>query len=157
MLAINKTSATLPFSCEQAFDLAADIESYPKFLSGWVSARILSRESDGCHVEQVIGLGPFRLQFTSKAVLHRPERIEVTSAQAPFRLFSLNWLIVPVAPAGCRVSVTAQVELRSRLLQRIVNEALPAAMDELITAFEARAHGMYRAQGPGCGAPGRPN
>ncbi len=146
--AINKSSATLPYSCEQAFDLAADIERYPEFLSGWVSARILRRESDICHVEQVVGLGPFRLQFTSKAVLRRPERIEVTSTQAPFRLFSLCWLIAAVPPAGCRVGVAVHVELESRIMQRIANEVLPAAVDDLVAAFEARAHRVYAGAHP---------
>jgi coenzyme Q-binding protein COQ10 len=137
---IKKTSGTLPFSCEQVFDIAADIERYPEFLRGWVSARIQKRESDTCYVDQVVGLGPIRLQFTSKAVLYRPERIEVTSTQAPFRQFTLSWLVAAVPPAGCRVSVAAEVELQSGIMQHLANQILPAAVDDIITAFEARAH-----------------
>lgn len=140
---INKSSGVLPFTCEQAFDLAADIERYPEFLSGWVSARILKRESDIWCVDQIVGLGPLRLQFTSQAALHRPGRIDVTSTEAPFELFSLSWLVDAVPPAGCRVSIIAQVELRSRILQRMVNQVLPAAVDSVISAFEARAHQVY--------------
>ena len=33
----------LPYSCEQLFDMVADIESYPAFLSGWVVARIIEQ------------------------------------------------------------------------------------------------------------------
>src|ERR1700722_17704314 len=87
---ITRTSAMLPFTCEQAFDVAADIEHYPEFLKGWISARIQSRESNICCVDQVVGMGPLRLQFMSRAILHPPARIEVTSTQAPFRLFSLS-------------------------------------------------------------------
>ncbi len=140
---IGRTSGTLPFSCEQVFDLAADIERYPEFLSGWISARIQKRESDICYVDQVVGLGPLRLQFISKAVLYRPERIEVTSTEAPFRRFSLSWGVAAVPPAGCRVSVTAEVELQSRMMQHVVNQILPAAVDDIITAFEARARRLY--------------
>ena len=143
---INKSGDTLPFSCAQAFDLAADIERYPEFLKGWVSARILRREGNICHVEQVVGLGPLRWQFTSTAVLKRPQRIEVTSTEAPFRLFSLCWLIAAV-PGGCRISVTASVELKSAVVQRIVNQFLPAAVDDVITAFEARAQCVYARPG----------
>ena len=136
---IERATGTLPFSCEQMFDLAADIERYPDFLRGWISARIQKRESNICYVDQVVGLGPVRLQFTSKAVLYRPERIEVTSAEAPFRHFGLSWQVTAVPPAGCRVSVAAEAELQLRMLQRIVNQLLPAAVDDVITAFEARA------------------
>ncbi len=141
---INKATATLPFTREQVFDLAADIERYPEFLSGWVSARIQRRESNICYVEQVVGLGPFRLQFISKAMLNRPERIEVTSTEAPFRLFSLSWLIAAAPSAGCRLSVVANIELRSRMLQRLVNQFLPATVDDVVSAFETRAHRVYR-------------
>jgi coenzyme Q-binding protein COQ10 len=142
---IDRSSPTLPLTCEQAFDLAADIERYPDFLPGWISARIQNRESNLCYVDQVVGLGPFRLQFGSKAVLDRPERIDVTSTQAPFRLFSLSWLIVAVPAAGCRVSVAAHIEMQSRIMQGIVNRSLPAALDQVIAAFEARARRIYAA------------
>lgn len=140
---IQRASGTLPFSCEQVFDLAADIERYPEFLKGWISARIRKRESDIRHVDQVVGLGPLRLQFTSKAVLHRPERIEVTSAEAPFRHFSLSWMIAAVPTGGCRISLAAEVELQSTVMQQVVNRILPAAVDDIITAFEARARRLY--------------
>jgi coenzyme Q-binding protein COQ10 len=139
----NRSTGPLPYTREQAFDLAADIERYPEFLKGCVSACVQRRESDVCYVEQVIGLGPVRWRFTSKAVLHRPERIEVTSTESPFRLFSLSWLIAALPSTGCRVSVAASIELESRILQAMMYRFLPAAVDEVITAFEARAHRLY--------------
>ncbi len=139
---IEKAGGTLPFSCEQVFDLAADIERYPEFLTWWISARIQKRESNVCYVEQVLGFGPIRLQFASAAVLHRPERIDVTSTDLPFRRYGLSWLIAAI-PAGCRISVVAEIELRSGFLQHVVNQFLPTAVDDIVTAFEARAHAIY--------------
>ncbi|MEJ1963624.1 MAG: type II toxin-antitoxin system RatA family toxin [Gammaproteobacteria bacterium] len=139
---IDKVSGTLPYSCEQIFDLAADIERYPEFLQGWISARIQRRESDTCYVDQVLGFGPVHLEFASKAVLHRPERIDVSSTDPPFRQYSLSWRIEPV-PGGCRISITADFQMRSMLSQLAVNQALPAAVDRIIAAFEARAHALY--------------
>jgi coenzyme Q-binding protein COQ10 len=136
---------TLPFGCEQVFDLAADIERYPEFLKWWISARIQKRESNICYVEQVLGLGPMRLQFASTAVLHRPERIDVTSTDLPFRHFSLSWLVAAVPSAGCRISVAAELELRSRFLQQVVNQFLSGAVDDIISAFEARAYSICTA------------
>ena len=140
---IRKVGATLPFDCEQVFDLAADIESYPQYLTGWVSARIHKRESNLCYVEQVVGFGPVHLQFASIAALHRPERIDVTSTDASFRHFSLSWRIVPARPSGCCIGIAIELELQSRLLQQIVKRLLPVAVDDIIAAFEARAHLKY--------------
>ena len=140
---IRKVGGTLPFDCEQVFDLAADIECYPQYLTGWVSARIQKRESNLRYVEQVVGFGPVRLQFASIAALHRPERIDVTSTDASFRHFSLSWLIVPARPSGCCIGIAIEIELQSRLLEQIVNQLLPGAVDDIIDAFEARAHRIY--------------
>jgi coenzyme Q-binding protein COQ10 len=146
---IKKSSGALPFSREQAFDLAADIESYPSFLPGWISARIQKRESNVCWVDQVVGFGPIQLPFTSRAVMHRPERIEVASTQAPFRQFSLTWLFEAVPPNGCRVSVVAQIQTESGLIQHLIDRILPSAIDEVIAAFEARLEGAGAAAAAG--------
>jgi len=121
------------------FDLAADVERYPEFLPWWIAARVLRREAKVYYTDQILGLGPLRVRFVSKAVLQRPRRIDVTSDQRPFRRFELSWIFEPIAGAGCRVSVVATLALRSRLLQRVVDQVLPAAVSGIITAFEARA------------------
>jgi coenzyme Q-binding protein COQ10 len=139
---IENTGGTLPYTCEQVFDLAADIERYPEFLKGWISARILTRNSDTCHVQQVVGFGPVRLEFTSTAVLRRPERIEVTSTDPPFRKYSLTWRVAQAA-GGCRINVAADFQMRSRILQLAVNQFLPAAVGDITAAFEARARALY--------------
>ncbi len=120
------------------FDLAADVERYPEFLPWWIAARVLKRDANVYHTDQILGLGPLRVRFVSKAVLHRPRRIDVTSDKPPFRRFELSWIFEPIAGAGCRVSVVATLALRSRLLQRVVDQLLPAAVSGIITAFEAR-------------------
>jgi coenzyme Q-binding protein COQ10 len=138
-----RAGGTLPFSGEQVFDLAADIERYPEFLTGWISSRIQKREGNVCHVEQVVGFGPVRLQFASQAVLHRPHRIEVTSTDLLFRKYSLTWLVADIPTGGCRINVAADLELRSGLLQRIVTCLLPTTIDDVVAAIEARAHSIY--------------
>jgi coenzyme Q-binding protein COQ10 len=139
---IDAVTRLLPFSCEQVFDLAADIERYPEYLPGWVSARILKREADVLYVEQVLGVGPARVKFGSRAVLHRSERIEVTSSEPPFRHYSLTWLLAPRPAVSCSLSVMVDLELESKLLQHLMNRVLPATIGDVIAAFEARAHSL---------------
>jgi coenzyme Q-binding protein COQ10 len=90
-----------------------------------------------------MGIGFIRVQFSSKAVLHRPERIDVTSSDAFFRRFTLSWLVEAGPSAGCRVSIVADLELRSRFLQQVVERVLPATVVDMMAAFEARARGLY--------------
>jgi coenzyme Q-binding protein COQ10 len=144
---IDRVSRLLPFTCEQVFDLAADVERYPEFLPGWISARIVKREANVLHVEQVLGIGPAQLRFASRTRLHRPERIEVTSSERPFRHYSLTWLFAPGPPVSCNLSVIVDLELESRLLQLLVNRVLPGSITGAIAAFEARASSLYVRRG----------
>lgn len=140
---IDRISRLLPYSCEQVFDLAADIERYPEFLPSWISARILKREANTLYVEQVLGVGPMRVQFGSTAVLRRPERIDITSSESPFRHYSLTWLVEPGPLLSCRLSAMADLELDSGFLQHVVNRVLPESIEEVIAAFEVRASSLY--------------
>lgn len=143
---VSRWSEPWGYSAEQLFDLAAGIEDYPRFLRGWLEARILERTEEGCRVEQVLGIGPMHLRFGSRAVFRRPERIEVTSDDPPFRAFGLTWRIEPAA-GGCRVGIETEVALRSRLAQPLVDRALPGAVVEILAAFEARARQLYTESG----------
>jgi len=103
----------LPFAPAQIFDLVADIERYPDFLPWWISVSIIKRELDICDVEQVLGRGPVRIQFASRAVLTRPERIDITSSDGPFRHLA------------------------------ICIRVLATSIDDILAAFAQRAHSLY--------------
>jgi coenzyme Q-binding protein COQ10 len=134
----------LPYGAEQLFDLAADVERYPEFLRWWTGARIRKRDANVYHTDQTLGLGPVHMRFTSKTVLHRPRRIEVSSDESLFRKFRLIWSFEPQPNVGCRVRLAVELELRSTLLQAILERVLPVAIGDIIVAFETRAHQQYR-------------
>lgn len=138
-----KRERLLPYTAEQLFDLAADVERYPEYLRWWIAARIRKREANVYYTDQVLGLGPVRVRFGSRTVLQPPTRIDVTSKDYPFQQFKLSWNFAALAGASCRVSLTAEFELRSSVLQGILDRALPVATADIIAAFETRAHSLY--------------
>ncbi len=142
---ITRKDTCLPFAAETLFGIAADIERYPDFVTGWISAQILRHDDHSCRVDQVLGFGPVRIRFWSDAVFQRPSRIEVTSRQAPFRFFSLTWQFDPAADGGCLVSVAADLQLQSRTLQHVVDHLLPQSVEDIMAAFAARARELQTA------------
>jgi coenzyme Q-binding protein COQ10 len=140
---IDNVGNPLPFTCAQVFDMAADIERYPDFLPWWISASIIRREANTRYVEQTVGRGMVCVRFASKAVLRRPERIDITSSDLPFRQFELSVAVLPAAQPGCSLRIAAKVELRSGFLQQILRRVLARSIDEVAAAFEARAHSLY--------------
>jgi coenzyme Q-binding protein COQ10 len=135
----------LPYSPEQLFDLAADVERYPEFLHGWITARVRKREADVYYTDQVLGIGPIRVDFQSRTVLLRPERIDVASNEPPFRKFNLCWLFDSRPDGGCQVTLMAELEFRSYLLERLVDKVLSVSINDIIASFAARAQRLYQA------------
>jgi len=129
----------LPYNTEQLFDLAADVESYPEYLPWWISARICRRAGNEYYTDQVLGLGPIRVRFGSRTILQRPQRIDVTSSDFPFRRFRLSWTFEPRPGPACKTTVFAEFELRLAILQRICERVLPNVTIDIVTAFERRA------------------
>ncbi len=124
---------------EQLYDLAADVESYPSFLRGWHSARVVSRTATSIVAEQSLGLGPVTLSFRTLATLVRPRTIDITSSDPAFSRFTLHWAFAPEAGGTTAVTIVADIALRSRLLDRASALALPALVAEIARAFSARA------------------
>lgn len=129
----------LPYPAAALFDLAADIEAYPSFLPGWIEAHVEQRDAQWCRAVQTVGLGPVRLRFRTQARFHRPERIEIDSDDPQFRRLSFSWCFAASAVGSCRVSLTLDLELRSRLLQRSLEWAAPSAAGDVLGAFAAHA------------------
>ena len=133
----------LPYPRAALFDLAADVEQYPQYLTGWISARIYERQTDVWYAEQVLGFGPVRLRFRSRAEMHRPERIEVTSDDPQFRRFGLLWRFEAAGDNDCRVMLGIELDLRSMLVQRGLERLAPSAAAEVLHAFEQRAAQLF--------------
>lgn len=125
------------------FDLVADVERYPEFLPTWQAVRVRNRGADGYDTDQVVRLGPMRHTFTTHTRLDAPGLIHVHSEQAPFRLFQLQWKFNLAEDGGCRISLEARFELRSRALSALGALLSKDSVDRMITAFEDRARKMY--------------
>lgn len=139
MLIRETTERVLPYCPEQLFEIASDVERYPEFVPWWVAVRVRDRQAGGYCTDQVLGLGPLRLQFASQTLLDPPRRIEVSSSDSAFQRFGISWLFDAQGDAGCRVSLLVDVELRSRVLRAIMNQVAPDTAGSIMAAFEARA------------------
>jgi len=133
----------LPWTAEQMFDLAADIERYPEFLPHWPRATIRSRDQDVLHVQQEIDLGLRRFRFESRAVLRRPSHLHIDSASGPFRRLSIDWRFTPGAESGCLTALTVEIEMRSVLLETFAGRLMQMMTQDILERFRARAAVLY--------------
>ena len=136
----------LPYTPEQLFALVADVERYPEFLPWCVGARIRERNGNEILGDLLIGYKMVRERFTSRVVLSRPDRIDVSYSEGPFKYLNNHWLFLPQSNGGCLIDFYVDFEFRSKMLQKIMGMFFNEAVKRMVGAFEARAHQLY---GPG--------
>jgi coenzyme Q-binding protein COQ10 len=134
---------TLPWSCEQLFDLAADVASYPQFLPGWIDVKILEHGPRQLRVRQRLGIGPVNRSFTSCAQLQRPRQVLISSTEAPFKHLHIQWQFAQSGQTGCRVSLGVELETGSGMLETALAKLFEITTPEVIERFETRAGQLY--------------
>jgi len=142
----------LPYAREPLFEIAADVERYPEFLPGWKAVRTRTVDADDYTTDQLLAFGPVRERFASQTHLERPDNIRVVSQSRTFRHFEVNWRFVPLAEAACRVHLDAHLGFKSRYMRGVVGRILGNRLDEILAAFERRAHALLGAGGDGRGS-----
>lgn len=140
-MTVHHDSALVAGSCEEVFDLVADVERYPEFLTLWREARVLERDAHGYRTEQEVGFGPIHQRFRTHTSLQRPKWIDVTSDDPLFSAFRIFWQFAPVR-AQCRVSIDLTWRVRSLLLQSAIDAVLPMTARQMVEAFVGRANAV---------------
>jgi coenzyme Q-binding protein COQ10 len=136
------------YTCQQLFDLAADIESYPSFLPFCRAARILQThalENGGTKliVDNVFGWQGIRTRFRTETTLSPLTKIEVISKEHPFERLEIFWRFKEVAPDTCAVTFEIYQTFRSGVISGIVGLFASGLETRVIDAFAAEAARRY--------------
>lgn len=132
----------LPYTPEQMFRLAADIERYPEFLPWCRAARILERKEGECLAELVISFRHMTERYTSRVVFTPHSAIDVTMVEGPFHHLVNRWRFAPDGQ-GTRVDFFLDFQFRSRLLEVMAGHMFEKATSHMIDAFRRRAAALY--------------
>ncbi len=134
---------TLPYTCEQLFDLVVDVERYPEFLPWCLAARVRRREGNMLLADLVIGFKMVRENFTSRVLMDRPDRVDVTYTDGPFRYLNNHWIFRNVGQGSCEIDFYVDFEFRSKVLQKLIEILFGQAVRRMVGAFEQRADAIY--------------
>lgn len=145
----------LPYTPDQMYALVADIERYPEFLPWCLGARVRERTATTITADLLIGFKMVRERFTSRVVLDRPRRIDVSYARGPFRHLNNHWNFIAAPGGECMIDFYVDFEFHSRVLQKLIEVLFNEAVKRLVGAFEARARELYGAPGE-AGAAAKP-
>lgn len=136
-------SALVEYSAEQMFDLVNDIEHYPQFMQGCVSAKVLSQSDTELVGELRLAKAGISQQFTTKNTLLRPERIDMSLVEGGFKNFAATWTFDALTTNACKVSLMMEFEFKSGLMGFAAEKLFSSSANNLVDAIVQRAHEVY--------------
>ncbi|MBY0502144.1 MAG: type II toxin-antitoxin system RatA family toxin [Alphaproteobacteria bacterium] len=133
----------LPYTPAQLYDLVADIEKYPEFLPWCMGARIISQSETDIIADLMVGYKFFRETFRSRVHLIPKTRIEVEYIKGPFNHLNNRWVFKEDQNNGTNIDFYIDFEFRNSLFQSAMKMAFESAFNQMLYAFEKRAHQVY--------------
>jgi len=133
----------LPYTCEQMFDLVADVENYGEFLPWCIACRKTKDEGDVIEADLIIGYKMIREKFKSRVTLNRPKHIRVDYVDGPLKNLSNEWKFIP-DEQGCIIDFYVDFEFKNPMLQGLINLFFEKAVSRMVGAFEKRADELYK-------------
>lgn len=128
---------------EQLFAVAADVESYPRFIPWCSYAQIRYRDGNHLEVDNQFGAGPIQARFRSSAEMAPPHQLDITASDGPFRRFHLGWRFEPLGDGGCRVVVEYRMAFHSPLLHAMARMSQPEVERRAVQKFKERVRAVY--------------
>ncbi|AEF53421.1 type II toxin-antitoxin system RatA family toxin [Marinomonas posidonica] len=134
--------AHVSFSCEQMYDLVNDINAYPEFLPGCLSAKLISQTPTEIVASLDVGKGPVKQAFTTKNYLELNHRIEMTLVEGPFKRLHGVWTFTEVSPTSCKIALSIDFEL-SGMLKFAFGGVFSQISNTMVDSFSKRAKVVY--------------
>jgi coenzyme Q-binding protein COQ10 len=146
----SRETRRLPYSCEQMFDLVADVARYDEFLPWVVATRVRSDSETEMVADMLVGFKAIREKFTSRVDKVRPQRIEVHYLDGPLRDLDNSWTFRPTEDGGCEIDFAVDFTFRNAVFEAIAGQYFDRAFRKMVEAFERRADDLYgREAAPG--------
>jgi coenzyme Q-binding protein COQ10 len=139
----SRETRRLPYSCEQMFDLVADVARYDEFLPWVVATRVRSDSETEMVADMLVGFKAIREKFTSRVDKSRPERIEVHYLDGPLRDLDNSWTFRPTQDGGCEIDFAVEFTFRNAVFEAIAGQYFDRAFRKMVEAFERRADDLY--------------
>lgn len=143
-----RTERRVPYTPDEMYAVAANVEAYPEFLPMCDGLVVHERRalSDGEELTatMTVGYKHIRERFTTRVLL-RPEQREIFVAyiDGPFSHLENEWRFLAAEGSGTTVHFFIEYTFRSPVLGLLVGSAFDKAVRSYTSAFETRARQLY--------------
>ncbi|WP_028358085.1 type II toxin-antitoxin system RatA family toxin [Brackiella oedipodis] len=136
-------SVLVPYSCEQMFNLVADIKSYPQFMPWCGGADILEEFENGVVASVTISIARINQSFTTRNTHDFPHSIQMDLVNGPFSHLKGLWRFIELAEDACKVEFSLDYSFNSRPLEFLVGPVFNKIANSFIDSFNKRAEQIY--------------
>ncbi len=133
----------LPYSCEQMFDLVADVERYGEFLPWVVATRVKSDSETEMVADMLVGFKALREKFTSKVFKKRPNRDRGRLCRRPVKGSRQPLDIRAHRRRRLRDPLLCRFPFKNLMFEALAGQYFDRAFRKMVAAFETRAEELY--------------
>ena len=139
---INRT-ALVEYSAEQIFQLVDDIAAYPELLPWCGGAEEHNRDDKQVEASVVIKKGSISKSFTTRNRLTKPQSIELTLIDGPFKSLRGEWRFDALSEKACKITFNLDFEFSNRLVGMAIGPVFNQVANTFVDSFVERAKTVY--------------
>jgi len=141
-MTVVKKSRTVPYTCEQMYNLVNDIERYGEFLPYFSDSVVHHRDADEVQATLSISAAGFNKSFTTRNRLQVNKMIEIRLVDGPFSHLEGFWRFDDT-PEGCLISFDIEFTVAGSLFSMLLGPVFEQVTDKMVDAFCDRAKALY--------------
>lgn len=143
-MTIVKKARSVPYTCEQMYQLVNDVEHYSDFLPYFYSGVVHYKDEDEVQATLVISAAGMSKSFTTCNRLQANKMIEMRLIDGPFSHFEGFWRFDETSDTGgCAVSLYLEFDFAGRMFSLLLAPIFEQVTDNLVDAFCDRADKIY--------------
>jgi len=139
-----KRTALVSHSAMEMYELVADVQSYPGFLSWCTGSEMHEQGSDMQIASLTVVVAGIRRQFTTINTLFVGERVELRLLEGPFRNLQGEWTFAALGDDGCRISLQMEFEMTRGPMAVLFGTGFGKIANRLLDDFCKRADEVYQ-------------
>lgn len=117
------------------YNLVNDVASYPRRFSWCENARELETSDTHMLARLELKIAGLSVGFTTRNSLTPPTRIELQLEDGPFTSFKGLWVFNSLAEDACKVSLTLDFEMASKLMTSAMVIGFQGLADRMVDDF----------------------
>ncbi|GGI83302.1 type II toxin-antitoxin system RatA family toxin [Legionella impletisoli] len=141
-MTIVKQSRTVPYTCEQMYNLVNDVEKYEEFLPYFSKSIVHHRDEDEVQATLVICAAGISKSFTTRNRLQTNKMIEIRLVDGPFSHLEGFWRF-DETEEGCHVSFDLEFDFAGRMFSMLLGPVFEQVSSKMVDAFCERAETIH--------------